>query len=527
MNRLAGLLLGLAVLSGLGAAAAAAEKEKQLYFAVAGMNGLAVETLLKEGADPNHVEQGRSLLGWAAVSGNPIVIRHLLAAGAKPDTVDQGELTPLMLAITMQHAPAVAALLEQPQNLRRLSPTGKTVAMLAVESGKVDIVRALIEAGADFSAADTGGTTPALLAAQGMGGDETIYEIIALMGERKVDLNRSNAAFTPLSYAVEQGNRRLVESLLAAGADHSARAEGGRLPLKVALANVDILKLLLKAGASPDSQDSNGDPLLLVAVQERNMDAVEALLQAGANVDKPGKAGQTPLSYAEGMFQEDMIAVLRKHGATSPKAVETAAIPPAREPTVTDARSPRNEYEALPKIRTVREFDAPGSGVSYVSGASVKDILTFYRAELPKKGWQIGQVNTDEHHWATIEVSRGADRMTVSLSLGTDHTPPQVTVSLTPHGSMKVPSLPRYPGSTAIFEQDAIAIYLTADAMPKVAKETMALLQAKGWKGKQVAQTATMRHLAFTRDGSQLTVMVSVAPAQGNKTTIQYSLQLQ
>jgi len=78
-----------------------------------------------------------------------------------------------------------------------------------------------------------------------------MYEIIALMGKRKVNLDRSNAAFTPLYYAVEQGNQKLVASLLTAGANPSARAEGGRLPLKAALANVEILKLLLTAREAP------------------------------------------------------------------------------------------------------------------------------------------------------------------------------------------------------------------------------------------------------------------------------------
>jgi hypothetical protein len=90
--------------------------------------------------------------------------------------------------------------------------------------------------------------------------------------------------------------------------------------------------------------------------------------------------------------------------------------------------------------------------------------------------------------------------------------------------SFSVPSLPRYAGTTVLFEQDAIAIYVTADEVAKVAEETLSLLQSAGWQGRLTAETPTMKHLTFDQDNAELTVMVSIAPAQGNKTTIQYSL---
>jgi len=497
------------------------ETDRRLHSAISGMDEAAVADTLQKGADASQIIQGRSMLGWAAVTGNAAIIRRLLAAGADPDAADQGGLTPLMLAITMYHTEAVAALLEKPQDFSRPYPGGKPLGLLAVETGKPEIVRLLLDAGVDFSVADEGGTTPALAAVEGIGGDDGRYAIIDLLGKKKVDFNRSNAAYTPLYYAVEQGNIRLVEAVLAAGADPNATTKDGGLPLKAAIGNVEILKLLLKAGAKPDAVDAYGDPVIFAAIGDQRNDALEALLQAGADPARPDKNGRTPLEYARSMFYQDSVDMLVKHGAG-----DAAADSPAADTVIEPSQPPKNEFEAIPRLEMVQEFAGTGSGVVYFSGASLQELVAFYRKELPAKSWSVGDVGTDGQSYANIEASRGSERLTVSLGVESGRQPARVMVNLTPHGTMKVPSLPRYPGSTPLFEQDAVAIYVTADPLAKVTEETQKLLQGEGWQGKQVAATDAMRHWAFTKDGSELTVMVSVAPAQGNKTTIQYSLQL-
>lgn len=522
MFKRASLLSIFTLLLGVSCIAAETKKDEQLYYSVMGMDIPATDRLLQEGANPNYSSQGRSLLGWAAVTGDASLIRKLLNAGAKPDAVDKGGLTPLMLAIIGQHEQAVAALLEKKQNLKHLYPPGKTIAMLAVESGKVSIVKALLDAGADFNAADADGNTPALLAAQAMGGDATMYDIIALLGERKVDLNKSNAAYTPLYYAVEQENQKLVESLLTAGAKHSARTKDNKPPLVPGLRNLEIFKILLKAGASPNTRDSLGQPIVFLAMEDQNMKAVEALLQAGVDLNIPNRSKQTALDYAQGMGMIEIASLLQEYGAGATIAKEKNA---KEKPAASLKRPPRNEYDALPKISMQQEMVTGGTDISYFSGASVKEIVAHYRNELPKNKWSIGKIETDDKTYAVLPVTRGQEQMSVTLSLGTDHQPPRVLVTLTPHGTLKVPALPRYPGSSPLFEQDTTAIYLTADPLLKVTDETSSLLQTAGWKGKLVAQTESMRHLAFTKNNTQLTVMISIAPAQDNKTTIQYSLQ--
>ena len=526
MKRLALVLLSVALVLIWITASFANPNDEQLYYAVMGMDGMGVEQALKDGANANYETQGRSILGWAAVTGDSDIIRLLLSAGAKPDAVDKGGLSPLMLAIIGQHEKAVEAIVAAKPNLKQLYPQGKTIAMLAVESGKVAIVKSLLAAGADFNAADSEGNTPALDAVQSIGDADTMFAIITLMGEYKVDFNHSNAAYTALYYAAIQENVQLVDSLLKAGADHSARTKDGGAPLIAGLRNNEIFKNLLAAGASPDTRDSMGQPVLFRAIEERNVEAVKALIAAGVNINAEDRSKRPALQFAKDMMADDIVTLLQQHigqGTTAASGNDK----PSKVQVMAGKKAPRSEYDALPKIQVMQEMAAVGSDVSYFSAASVREITDFYKKELPKKGWAVGGIETDEENYAVLRVTRSNDQLSVSLGLGTDHVPPRVLVTLTPHGTLKVPALPRYPGSTPLFEQDTIAIYVTGDPLPKVTRETAALLQAQGWKGKQVAQTDTMRHMAYTKGKSQLTVMISVAPAQNNNTTIQYSLQLQ
>jgi len=150
--------------------------------------------------------------------------------------------------------------------------------------------------------------------------------------------------------------------------------------------------------------------------------------------------------------------------------------------------------------------------------------------QLDSSGRSPLQYATDMYMEEEIEllVSHGAIDDSESSALFEDSASIEASaayVAPTAPAALSVPKLPRYAGSTVLFEQEIIAIYLTADEVARVAEETMSLLQAAGWKGRLTAETATMKHLTFDQGGMELTAMISIAPAQGNKTTIQYSLQ--
>jgi len=63
---------------------------------------------------------------------------------------------------------------------------------------------------------------------------------------------------------------------------------------------LEAVKLLLKAGASPNAKSADGSTLVHQAAQAGNLDIIRTLAQAGARLDEPNKDGLTALDVAEG-----------------------------------------------------------------------------------------------------------------------------------------------------------------------------------------------------------------------------------
>ena len=125
---------------------------------------------------------------------------------------------------------------------------GATPLMRAAKTNDVEVMRLLLDAGADPSVTLQDGTTVLMIAAgQGLGpprGDgprirvpteATAVEAVRLLLDRGVPINGSNnAGATALHAAVGRGDS-LVRLLAERGADLNAKNKGGLTPLDIAL----------------------------------------------------------------------------------------------------------------------------------------------------------------------------------------------------------------------------------------------------------------------------------------------------
>ena len=136
---------------------------------------------------------------------------------------------------------------------------------------------------------------------------------------------RHNVTF-PDDLAVEKGNIALVETILEAGADLSVQDDDGYTPLLRGIFKNDgnMVSILLKASADvslemdldlPESSPLHSAPTALHLAAERgSVEIVEMLLEAGAPMFHYDESGDTPLHIAVKQFHKEIVRVMLARG---------------------------------------------------------------------------------------------------------------------------------------------------------------------------------------------------------------------
>ncbi|WP_257282063.1 ankyrin repeat domain-containing protein [Endozoicomonas sp. ISHI1] len=128
-----------------------------------------------------------------------------------------------------------------------------------------------------------------------------------------------NNGLTALMLASYNGNKKLLERLLNAGAEvNTARAKDGVTPLIIAAQkhhDPACMKLLIKAGAKVNAACSRGATALHWATQNFNVSNIKLLIEAGADANARTKDGITPLHFAAKQFNDYSIETLIEGGA--------------------------------------------------------------------------------------------------------------------------------------------------------------------------------------------------------------------
>lgn len=129
---------------------------------------------------------------------------------------------------------------------------------------------------------------------------------------------------TPLGYAAHFGNKGAVQVLLEFGAETNAVSHSkisfipSNTALHAAIAgerNMDVIRLLLGAGANPNLFDSNGHTCLHVAAfHDDRTDIIDVLVEHGADVNARFEGGLTAHSLAVQQGNHNAAAQLRRYG---------------------------------------------------------------------------------------------------------------------------------------------------------------------------------------------------------------------
>lgn len=208
-----------------------------------------------------------------------------MTAEERPKDLNRGGLTGLMFAAREGRVEAVRALLDAGANVNYADPDGSTPLLVALMNGHWDVAKLLIESGADANTWDWWGQTPLFLA----------VDMNTLPTGARVELPTMDMA-TGLD---------IINLLIAKGANVNAQ-----LKLRPPYRNVPQDRLA-------DPAIDNGATPLLRAAKAADLPVMKALLAAGALVDLPNAYGHTPLIVAAA----PLVAVPRRRAAaTTPKS---------------------------------------------------------------------------------------------------------------------------------------------------------------------------------------------------------------
>lgn len=263
------------------AAAYNAFAQMQLYEAAEKGDFDRVRKFISEGADVNAKDgAGDAPLHKAIWNKNFEIARYLVEKGADVNAKGKNGQTPL----------SVAAYIGQwkmtyiPEEARRREPTTQeaiTGPLWTPYEGQFEIIKFLVEAGANLNVQVEEGLTP-LIVATGKG----YFQIVEYFVSKGANVNlKNNAGISPLHFASAKGHIQIVKLLLAKGAEVNAklvREDGkGQTPLMFAAASGfdEIVKLLISAGADVNEKDANGNTALSVATKP---DIIKILKYAGA-----------------------------------------------------------------------------------------------------------------------------------------------------------------------------------------------------------------------------------------------------
>ena len=279
-----------------------------LHFSAVNGNPAILERLLAQGADPDTtVPGGETALMTASRTGDPAVIAALLAAGADANAVNDAGQTALMWAAAANNADAVTALVSGGAELAMRTEKGLDALLFAVRAGRVEATTALLDAGADIGATLATGESALELALV-----NTHWDLAHLLLDRGADPDQSDAGYTALHrLAVQRAIIRgvvpseeadipigaldvtldLVAKLIALGADVDARMAKDRLKEQ---RFVNMRDVLFRIGATP----------FLLAAKEADLELMAILLRAGADPTISTTDGTTPLMVAAGLYSD-------------------------------------------------------------------------------------------------------------------------------------------------------------------------------------------------------------------------------
>jgi ankyrin repeat protein len=223
------------------------------------------------------------------------VVKAMLNDGANPSATAANHMTPLLTAAAKGNADMVRLLLKA--GARDIEDnTGSELLSLAVQSGDLPTVQALIDGNARVNASDVFFNTPLMLAAE----EDDASMVGALVKAGALVGTVNDRKQTALMLGAFYGGPHSVAALVKSGADVHARDAQGTTPLMWAALseNPESVQVLLEDGSDINAESPTGRTALMFAAQRLNPTALKLLLRHGAKVNHRDKDGKSAFDWA-------------------------------------------------------------------------------------------------------------------------------------------------------------------------------------------------------------------------------------
>lgn len=274
---------------------------------------------------------GGSSVMFAAAGGHVECAKQLMALGANIKDIARS---------SHGYVEKLAKMIEEGQ-VQDEEPhvDGVTALHVAAQQGHLDMVKFLLESGADVHHLDDAGRSPLVLAIQGNYGEvasnlvaggsdpNTPYvdddgeshnllfdsimvenaEFALLLIEKGADIYHADEK--KVNTLLQASHRGLTEVVSALLDRHAANGKAGfvndasedgitALIAASSEGNIDCVKQLLEAKADANAKDKDGTSSLMAAAARGHLDVVSALLSSGASVNEQNTDGHTALMFA-------------------------------------------------------------------------------------------------------------------------------------------------------------------------------------------------------------------------------------
>ncbi len=257
MEQVRWVLLSLFLVSTIDVAGA----DQLLIAAVKDQDTAAARELIAGNVDVNERQgSGATALHWAVHRGDFEMVNLLIEAGADVSAVNDIGVMPLSLACENGSASMVEVLLKAGADSNAVLRTGETALMRAAFVGDLGTVDTLLAHGADVNAKEPVREQTALMWAL----DRNREDVVRRLVEKGADIGATTTlGFTPLLFATRHNNVEAATLFLDAGSDVNTTSKDNlsALHLAVKRGHLEVAKLLLERGADVNADKPGYTPL--------------------------------------------------------------------------------------------------------------------------------------------------------------------------------------------------------------------------------------------------------------------------